>query len=249
MSTTPTNASTPSAAGDDRNLVPVDETYIAPSLEDRLAIFWAKHSKTVIAAFIVVVLAVLAKGGYEFFAAQREKAAVADYAAATTDVQLKSFIADHDAHPLAGIAQLRLADEAYAAGNYTDAQTGYSKAAAILGHTTFGQRALLGSAAAFTQAGKTAEGAAVLKQLSADLTVAKGIRAEATYQLAAFAAEAGQTDEATKLIAQVSSIDPSGQWTQRAMLLRSRLPAPAAATAVDDKKQTVAPAVNFKATP
>ena len=249
MSTTPTKASSSSPAGDDRNLVPVDETYIAPSLEDRLAIFWAKHSKTVIAVFAIVVLAVLAKGGYELYADQREKAAAADYAAATTDAQLKTFIADHDSHPLAGIAQLRLADEAYAAANYTDAQTGYAKAAAILGNTTFGQRARLGAATALVQAGKTSDGEAALKQLSADLTVAKGIRAEATYQLAAFAAEAGQTDEATKLIAQIGAIDPSGQWSQRGLLLRSRLPASPAASAPSDDKKDAAPAVNFKVTP
>ncbi len=248
MSTTPTNASTPSPAGDDRNLVPVDETYIAPSLEDRLAIFWAKNSKTVIAVFVIVVLAVLAKGGYDIFNAQREKAVAADYAAAVTDAQLKTFIADHAAHPLAGIAELRLADDAYAAGKYADAQSGYAQAAAILGNTTFGQRARLGAATSLILAGKTADGEAALKPLVADLAVAKGIRAEAAYQLASLAVDAGRTDEATKLIAQLASIDPAGQWAQRAMLLQSRIPVPASTAATGDSK-TAAPAVNFKATP
>ena len=243
MSTTPTNTSTPSPAGDDRNLVPVDETYVAPNLEDRLAIFWAKNSKTVIAVFVLVVLAVLAKGGYDIYAAQHEKAIAADYAAATTDAQLKTFIADHASHPLAGIAELRLADDAYAAGKYADAQSGYAKAAAILGNTTFGQRASLGAATSLILAGKTADGEAALKPLVADLAVAKGIRAEAAYQLAALAVDAGRTDEATKLIAQIASIDPAGQWAQRAMLLQSRIPAsaPTAATGASE--------VNFKATP
>ncbi|MFA6287159.1 MAG: tetratricopeptide repeat protein [Opitutaceae bacterium] len=246
MSTTPTKASAPSPAGDDRNLVPVDETYVAPNLEDRLAIFWAKNSKTVIAVFVLVVLAVLAKGGYDIYATQREKSIAADYAAATTDAKLKSFIAANVAHPLAGIAELRLADEAYAAGNYKDAQSGYVKAAAILGNTTFGQRARLGEASALIQAGKPADAEAALKPLLADLAVAKGIRAEAAYQLASLAVDAGRTDEATKLIAQIASIDPAGQWTQRAMMLQSRIPAPTA-PAVDAKVS--APAINFKATP
>lgn len=245
MSTTPTNASTPPPAGDDRNLVPVDETYIAPSLEDRLAIFWAKHSKTVIAVFFLVVLAVLAKGGYDLYVAQREKAVAADYAAAATDAQLKTFIAANDAHPLAGIAQLRLADEAYTAGKYADAQTGYTKAAAILGNTTFGQRARLGAATSLIQAGKTVEGEAALKPIVADLAVAKGIRAAAAYQLASLAADAGKSDEANKLIMQVEAIDAAGQWAQRATMLRARLPSP---TVTDDKAAPAA-GVNFKSTP
>ena len=246
MSTTPTNSSHPSPSSDDRNLVPVDETYIAPSFEDRLGIFWEKNSKTVIAVFAVVVLAVLAKGGYDFLAAQREKAVAADYAAAATTVQLKGFIAAHADHSLAGIAQLRLADEAYVAGNFADAQSGYASAAATLANTIFGQRARLGSAAALVQAGKTAEGEAALKLLVSDLSLSKGIRAAAAYQLAALAVDAGKTDEANNLITQVAAIDPAGQWTQRATLLRARLLAPEAAV---DIKKAIAPGINFKAAP
>lgn len=242
MPTTPTQAPAPSPAGDDRNFVPVDENYLAPSLADRLALFWAKHSKTVIAAFIVVVLAILAKGGYDIFAEQRENGIAADYAAATTDAQLKTFIAAHPDHALAGIAALSLADKAYTAGNFADAQSGYVKAAAILGGTTLGQRARLGAATSLVQAGKTSEGESALKQLVADLSVSKSIRAEAAYQLASLAADAGQADEAAKLITQITAIDPAGQWAQRAAMLRARLPAaPASAPA--------APAVNFKAAP
>ncbi len=246
MSTTPTNSSSPSHASDDRNLVPVDETYIAPSFEDRLAIFWAKNFKTVIAVFAAVVLAVLAKGGYDFFADQREKAVTADYATAATTVQLNGFIAAHADHPLAGIARLRLADKAYVDGNFADAQSGYAAAAATLANTTFGQRARLGSATALVQAGKTAEGEAALKLLVSDLSLAKGIRAAAAYQLASLAVDAGKADEASSLINQVAAIDPAGQWTQRATLLRARLPAPVPAV---DVKKLAAPGINFKASP
>ncbi|HTJ79979.1 MAG TPA: hypothetical protein VL357_13375 [Rariglobus sp.] len=250
MSTTPTHDSTPSSAGDDRNLVPVDENYLAPSLEDRLAIFWSKHSKSVIIALVVVVLAVVAKGGYDIFAAQREKAVDAAYAAATTNAQLKAFVADHPTHALAGIAELRLADDAYTAGNYADAQAGYIKAGDTLGKSPFGQRARLGVANTLIQSGKTADGEVALKQLVADLSVAKALRAEAAYQLAALAADAGQTDEAAKFITQVEAIDPSGQWSQRATLLRARLPSSSVVASGGDKGSVApAPSVNFKTTP
>ena len=151
---TPTNASPSSPAGDDRNLVPVDENYIAPSFEDRLALFWAKNSKSVL---MVCVLA--------------------------------------------------------------DAQSGYEKAAGVLGGTTFGQRARLGAAVSLLRAGKSTEGEAALKQLVGDLALIKGIRAEAAYMLAALATEAGRTADSTKWAGQVSAIDPSGQWAQRAAML------------------------------
>ena len=88
---TPTNASPSSPAGDDRNLVPVDENYIAPSFEDRLALFWAKNSKSVLTVCVLVLLAVLAKGGYEIYVAQHEKDIAAAYAAASSEAQLKTF--------------------------------------------------------------------------------------------------------------------------------------------------------------
>ena len=221
MPTTPTNASPSSPAGDDRNLVPVDENYIAPSFEDRIALFWAKNSKLVLTVCVLVLLAVLAKGGYELYAAKHERDVAAAYAAASTDAQLKAFIAEHGTHQLAGVAQLRLADQAYASGHYADAQSGYEKAAGVLVGTTFGQRALLGSAVSRVQAGKSAEGEAALKQLVGDLTVIKGIRAEAAYLLAALATEAGRTVDASKWASQVSAIDPSSQWSQRAAMLRA----------------------------
>ncbi len=219
MSMTPTNASPSSPAGDDRNLVPVDENYIAPSFEDRLALFWAKNSKSVLTVCVLVLLAVLAKGGYEIYVAQHEKDIAAAYAAASSEAQLKTFIAEHGTHQLAGVAQLRLADNAYAAGQFADAQSGYEKAAGVLGGTTFGQRARLGAAVSLLRAGKSAEGEAALKQLVGDLALIKGIRAEAAYMLAALATEAGRTADSAKWAGQVSAIDPSGQWVQRAAML------------------------------
>jgi len=252
MPTPPTHASSPAPAGDDRNLVPIDENYPALSTEDRLALFWAKHSRSVIAVLVVVILAVLAKGGYDLYSAHREKAIVAGYAAATTDARLKAFADAYPAHPLSGIARLRLADTAYEAGHYADAHAAYTQAAGILGATPLGQRARLGAATALVLSGKATEGQAALKQIVAALAASKAVRAEAAYQLAELAAEAGQTEEATRLITQIESIDPAGQWTQRATLLRARLPAPAApadASASAGDKKDAAPAVQFKAAP
>lgn len=245
MSTTPKPVSS-RPAGDDRNLVPVDENYLAPTFEDRLRLFWAKNSRGVLAACAIVLAVILGKGAYEFISAQREKSIAADYAAATNDEQLKSFIASHDGHVLAGLAQLRLADQAYAAGNYADARPAYEKAAGILKSTTFGQRARLGAAISAVEAGSVTEGQAALKQVVADLSLGKIIRSEAAYHLASLAASSGDAAEAIRLIEQSTAIDPDGQWADRASLLRAKLPAPAVAQTPAEASPEAVPAVTFK---
>lgn len=245
MSTTPHSAPSPSA-GDDRNLVSVDENYLAPSFEDRLRLFWAKNSRAVLAGCGLVLGVILVKGGYEIYVARQNKAIAADYAAATTDVQLKSFVATHGGHVLGGLAQLRLADQAYSAGNYTEARSAYDKASGILGKTAFGQRARLGAAVSAVQAGATTEGEAALKQISADLALDKLVRAEASYQLAALAATAGNASEAIRLIEQTTTIDPDGQWADRASMLRTTLPAASQPAVSATKPADPVPSVSFK---
>ncbi|CAM2944371.1 tetratricopeptide repeat protein [Rariglobus hedericola] len=243
MSTHPQHASSPSS-GDDRNLVSIDENYLAPTFEDRLRIFWSKNSRSVLAACALVLVVILGKGAYEVIHARQEKAVAADYAAATTDDQLKSFVASHGDHILGGLAQLRLADQAYAAGNFADARSAYDKAAGILKSDTFGQRARLGSAIAAVQTGANADGEAALKQISADLSFGKVIRSEATYHLASMAAVTGNTAEAVRLIEQVTVIDPEGQWADRASMLRTSLPAATDSASV--KSTESVPSISFK---
>jgi tetratricopeptide (TPR) repeat protein len=243
MTTPPQNSS---SSGDDRNLVPVDENYLAPTFEDRLGLFWAKHSRTVLAACAVVLGAIVFKGAYEIIAARREKAVSADYAAATTDAQLKTFATDHGTHVLGGLAQLRLADQAYAAGNHAEARSLYEKAVSILKDDTFGQRARLGAAVAAVLAGAVTEGESSLKQIAADLKLGRMVRSEAAYHLAGLAASAGRTDEAVRLIEQVISIDADGQWAERASMLRATLPASAPTASVTDAKAESTPTVSFK---
>ncbi len=226
---TPATPSAPQPAGDDRKLVPVDENYIAPSFEDKLHLFWEKNGKAVLALCAVVLLAIVGKGGWEYLEGQKELDVQKAYAVATTSEQLKSFAAAHAEHALAGVAQLRIADEAYAAGKSADALAGYEKAAAVLKTGPLAARAQLGRALAKVQAGKAADAITDLKQIAGDAAQSKGIRAEAAYHLTGLAAEAGNGADVQKYADQLMQIDASGPWTQRAMMLRATVPAPAAA--------------------
>lgn len=239
--TTPATPSQPTPAGDDRNLVAVDANYIAPSLEDKLQGFWKKNGTAVIVLCVLVLAGIVAKGGWDYMAEQKEADVQKDYAAATTPEKLKAFAAAHIGHSLGAVAQLRLADDAYAAGKAADAITGYEQVVATLKTGPLATRARLGAAMAKISAGKTTEGEAALKSLASDAAQAKGVRVEAAYQLASLAAEAGRADDVKKYSDQVAQIDPASPWTQRAMGLRASLPV-APSAAVDAKKDSAAPA-------
>lgn len=238
--TTPATPSTPSSAGDDRNLVAVDAAS-AVTFEDKLQLFWKKNRTAVIAACGLILVGIVAKGGWDYLSRQKETEVGNAYAAAKTTEELKAFAAAHGGHVLAGIAQLRMADEAYANGKSADATALYDKALGVLKDGPLAVRAKLGRALAKVQAGKGAEAAAELKQLAEDATQLKAIRSEAAYHLTGLAVEAGNAADAQKFIDLLGQIDPMGPWTQRATALRAMLPAPAA-----PKKEEAAPSVQVK---
>jgi hypothetical protein len=227
--TTPATPSSPTPAGE-RNVVVLDDKTVEPSFEYKLQQFWKNNGKIVMAVCVVILLAILAKGGFELYQAQQEKGIEDEYAAASTPEKLKTFATAHAGHALAGVAQLRMADDDYTAGKFADALTSYEKASAILKTGPLAARAQLGTAMAKIGAGKAAEGEATLKQLSGDANQLKAIRAEATYHLTSLAAEAGRADDVAKYSDLVMQIDANTSWAQRAMALRASLPvAPAPA--------------------
>jgi hypothetical protein len=200
----------------------------ATPFEEGLRLFWERNRNAVYVLCVLVLLGILAKGGWDYWAAQKAAQVGADYAAAASPEQLKHFAADHAGEPLAGVAELRVGDTAYGAGKMADAATAYQQAVTALPAGPLAARAKLGLAMAEVQSGRTGEGEAGLRQLATDPAQLKAVRTEAAYQLASLAATAGRADEVRKLAEQLVQIDPSSPWTQRAFELQSTLPAPAA---------------------
>jgi len=217
---TPASPSAPKPAGDHHDPAVV----IHPSFEERMHAFWEKNRGTVMAVLVVILLGILAKGAWDYFAASREQGIRADYAAATTPAKVKEFIASHAGHPLAGVAQLGLADDAYAAGNYAEAVAAYEKAVPALKTGLLTSRAKFGLAMAKLAAGRTAEAETGLAAIASDAAENKSLRASAAYQLASLAASAHRAADVKKYTEQVMSLDPAGMWVQRAMALRVQFP-------------------------
>jgi predicted negative regulator of RcsB-dependent stress response len=216
----------PKPAGDNRNLVTVDENYAAPGLEDHLRLFWEKNARLILTIILAVAVVMVGRGFYQVMQERHAEGVQADYAAATTDSQLKDFIAANPADPLAGVAQLQLADRAYTAGNFSEAQAGYAKALPQLGGTPLAPRAQLGAAVSLLQAGQTEAGRTALTQLANASSLPKATRTEAAYDLAVIAAAAGHTDEVGRLTLQIINIDPGSPFAKRAGELSTLVPSP-----------------------
>jgi tetratricopeptide (TPR) repeat protein len=220
---------------------PAADAPVAPDFELTLRKFWEKYAKIILLTCAAVLVVILAQGGLKFFRAAKEKEIAAAYANASTSERLKSFAAEHPDHLLGAAAMLRLADEAYAAGQYSDAVTQYQKAAAIFKSGPFGGRALLGAAISKIKSAQASEGEAQLKQLADDTAQPKVIRAEAAYHLAAHVLDAGRTDDAIKHLDLVNSIDPTSNWARLALMIRATLSTPTPTPAASLLPTTVKP--------
>jgi hypothetical protein len=243
MAATPPSQSNP--AGDDRNLVPVNET-TAVTFEDKAHLFWKKNSAAVYGFIVVVLLAIAGYFGWEYLQQKKDADVKADYAAATTPEQKKAFAAAHVGHPLEGIAYLTIADDAYKAGKSADAAANYDKAISVMKKGPLVARAQLGRALSKAQAGKSAEAVTELKQIADDKAQSKLVRAEAAYNLTSLAVEAGNATDAQKYVDQLVQIDAQSPWTQRAMALRASMNTPADKPATEEKSATPAPKADTK---
>ncbi len=229
----------PKPAGDDRNLVPVDATPV-DSFEQTLHVFWQKYRGLILGFCVLILVGIIGKGVWDYLARQKQLEVEKAYAAASTPEQLKAFSASHADHVLGGVAQLRLADDAYAAGKSAEAVAAYDKASSSLKNGPLAARARLGRALAKVQGGNTAEGTTELRQLVNDTAQFKAIRTEAAYHLTSLAVEAGNVEDAQKLSDQLMQIDPTSPWTQRGLQLRATLPAtPAPAASSSTPSVTV----------
>src|SRR4051812_13730306 len=225
----PARPSPTNPAGDNRNVVPVDENN-ALTFGDQLQVFWQKNGKAVIIVCAGIILGVIGRGVWQYFGRQKELDIEKEYSAATTPEQRKAFAAAHPDHTLGAIAQVQVADDAYAAGKYADAITGYDQALSVLKTGPLASRVKLGRGMARILSGKVAEGTADLKQIFEDENQLKALRAEAGYHLASLAAESHNSDEVQKISDRLMQIEPASMWSQRALSLRARLPVTAASS-------------------
>lgn len=238
----PTSQTPSPVAGDDRNLVNVDENYLAPSFEDRLQMFWERHGRTVIVGLVLIAVFFAARSGFSLYAEHREKAVRTEYAEIKDAASLKAFAQANPAVPLAGVAWLRIADETYTAGDYAAAASAYAAAAPLLKDNPLGSRARLGESVSLLLAGNP-DAASSMEKLAGDTTLPAVVRAESAYHLAVLARDQGNAEAVARWVALTLSLDTTGLWAQRASRMQ-QAPAPEAVTPAQPSTD-VAPTVSF----
>lgn len=201
------------------------------TFEDQLHAFWQKNRMIVLGLCAFVLLAIVGKGVWEHLQEQKRAELAKAYAAAASPAQLRAFANANAGTELAALAEIRIADEAYASGKAAEAVGGYDKAISTLNEGPLAARARVGRALAKLQSGKAAEAESELKQIAGDANQYKAARAEAAHQLAVLAAEAGKWDDMRKYVEQINQIDPTSLWAQRAMVLQAGAPKSAAPAA------------------
>jgi tetratricopeptide (TPR) repeat protein len=213
-----------------------------PVFETAVQSFWAKNRQGILILVAVALLAIVGREAWQWMADSREHELRADFAkTGDQPAKLEAFANSHAGHPLAGVAFLRIADDKFTAGDYKAAAAAYQKATASLQNPVLLGRARVGAAISQISGGDTAAGETALKAIGADATLDKGTRAEATYHLAALAADAGKADDVKKLAEEISKIDATSSWAQRATILVVRQPGAAAKPAA-----STAPTISFK---
>ena len=165
MSTTPPNQPSVSPKHPGK---PDEKNDVQPPFEEQIREIWEKkeNRNAVYFGCAIVVILIIGWYGYKALAAQHEAEIEAAYAAAVTPARLRAFAQENSGHPLAGAAFMKMADDAYTVGNYTEAVANYDKAAAALPGTSFATRALFGKTMSQIRSGKAPEATAMLRQLA-----------------------------------------------------------------------------------
>jgi len=193
---------------------------IAPSPEVRLRQAWQRYGGLFYFFCGVLGLAVLAKGGWRYLNDQKELGIQKEYSDCVTPDSYLAFAAKHPGHPLAGVAEETVADNAFSSGRFLDALKAYSSAVTDLPEGPVRAHAKLGQAMSLVMTGRTGEAEANLRLLMDDPGEMNAIRCEAGYHLAALELASGRGAEVQKIAEGLLKIDASNAFSERAFMLR-----------------------------
>jgi len=217
------------AKGDERNVVAVDPAAPQATLEERLARIWAENRTVILVGIVLVIVAIISRYAWDSHVAAKQREVQAAFGLAETAEAKLAFARDYPDSPLAGVALISAADEAYTSADYVTAGARYTQAAGVLRDPLILARARLGEAMCVLQGGLASKGEDMLSAVGNDVTASEAIRAEAWYHLAAYRRDVGNIAGAREALAKVSEVSPRGLWTMRAAGLAAKLPVETAA--------------------
>ena len=228
-------------AGDDRNLVVVDEDFVNADTEDRLWLFWERNQDTIVKATVGIVVGILAFLAYFFWNESRREALGEEFTACQDEAARRSFASRHPGEALAAVAMADVADDLKKAGKFVDAAKAYDEASRLTGLAgkapalaALGTRTRLYAALCRLEAGE-AGAVKAIAAVAEDVNAPETLSGFAMLTLANIAVAKGDTAEAAKwLNAMDKKLRPGNVWdADKKALLQSEPslltpPAPAA---------------------
>ena len=191
-------------AGDDRNLVVVDEDFVNADTEDRLWLFWERNKNVIVKGIFGIVVGILAFLAFFFWNESRREALGEEFTACQDEAARRAFAGRHPGEPLAAVALTDVADDLKKAGKFADAAKAYDEAnrlTALAGKApaiaALGTRARLYSALCRLEAGEAGADKAIAA-VADDVNSPETLRGFAMLTLANLAVAKGDTAEATK---------------------------------------------------
>ena len=191
-------------AGDDRNLVVVDEDFVNADTEDRLWLFWERNKDIIVKGTFGVVVGILAFLAYFFWNEGRREALGEEFTACQDEAARRAFASRHPGEALAAVAITDVADDLKKAGKLVDAAKAYDEASRLTGLASkapaisaLGTRARLYAALCRLEAGEAGADKAIAT-VADDVSAPSTLRGFAMLTLANLAVAKGDTAEATK---------------------------------------------------
>jgi hypothetical protein len=191
-------------AGDDRNLVVVDEDFVNADAEDRLWLFWERNQGVIVKATVGIVTGILAFLAYFFWNESRREALGAEFTACQDEAARRAFAGRHPGEALAVVALTDVADDLKKAGKFADAAKAYDEANRLAGLAgkapaiaALGTRARLYAGLCRLEAGEAGADKAVAA-VADDANAPETLRGFAMLTLANLAVAKGDSAEAAK---------------------------------------------------
>lgn len=191
-------------AGDDRNLVVVDEDFVNADTEDRLWLFWERNQDVIVKGTFGLVVGILAFLAYFFWQESEREALGQEFNACQDESARRAFAAAHPGETLAAVAMTDVADDLKQAGKFAEAAKAYDEANRLAGLAgeapavaALGTRARLYAALCGLEAG-TAGADKAIAAVADDANAPETLRGFAMLTLANLAVAKGDAAEATK---------------------------------------------------